>query len=473
MTRALAIALVLAPALALADDEPAPAAPPASEPAPQPIAEPTTAAPAPVPDPDELAARIESLEDAQRTEERANRGQDAKIGELQKLRWLPRYINLFVDVGAFAVGGDGSGIRPDIGHVYFPEYDGKIPAQWVFMGDPLSTAVNSLGEPSDTSTSREIENDTINSEGRPSVIVNAIGLTISRSIGGGVSVSAFATLLPRPDENIVDIELATISYRPIPEKNLLLEAGKIDSVLGVEYRVQDATRRKGVTPSLICRYTCGRPLGVRAQLTEGRLTTSATLTNGNNFQQLFERDLMLKSNGLPTASGHVQWMLPVGQGLEIGVSGALGPQDGQSDLSVLQWHYGFDARLLDFHDFDITAEFVQGKQPGTTSTMATAAMGAPCDLVACLDYKGAYLLVDRYVTPKVIPYMRIDWRSAVHIKATDFVYESHTLRATVGAQFEMTSQIIGKLEYTYNRELGGIPQFPDDVITTSLVVKTD
>ena len=26
-------------------------------------------------------------------------------------------------------------------------------------------------------------------------------------------------------------------------------------------------------------------------------------------------------------------------------------------------------------------------------------------------------------------------------------------------------------EYTYNRELGRIPQFPDDVVTSSLVVK--
>jgi hypothetical protein len=90
-----------------------------------------------------------------------------------------------------------------------------------------------------------------------------------------------------------------------------------------------------------------------------------------------------------------------------------------------------------------------------------------------LTYKGAYLLIDRYVTPKLIPYVRFDWRSAVHIRGTEFVYESHTFRTTVGAQLEMTSQIIGKLEYTYNRELGGIPQFPDDIVTTSLVVKTD
>jgi hypothetical protein len=459
-------ALVLVPAVAFADDDPQPQPP--AEPVPAP-AEPTPVAqPVPAPTPEELAAQLDDLAQRQQTLERTQRKDASTREQVKSLMPLSRFINVFVDVGAFAVGGDGSGIRSDIGHVYFPEYQGRIAGQWVFMGDPLSTAINSLGEPSDTSTSREIDRDTINSEGRPSVLVNAIGVTISRYIGSGVSVSTFAMLLPRPDDNILDIQLATVSYRPLEKTNLVLEAGKVDSVLGIEYRVQDATKRKGITPSLIGRYTSGRPLGARAQLVTGRLSTSASLTNGNNFQQIFERDVMLKSNGLPTASGHVQWTLPVGQGLEVGVSGAIGPQDGQPELSVRQWHYGFDARLLDFYRFDISAEFVQGKQPGKTESM-----DVECDLAPCLDYKGAYLLVDHYVTPKVIPYVRFDWRSAVHIKATEFVYESHTFRTTVGAQYEMNSKIIGKLEYTYNRELGGIPQFPDDVITTSLVVKTD
>ena len=57
--------------------------------------------------------------------------------------------------------------------------------------------------------------------------------------------------------------------------------------------------------------------------------------------------------------------------------------------------------------------------------------------------------------------------------ATNFVYESHTLRATAGVHVEMTSRIIGKIEYTWNHELGNIPQFADDILTTSLVVATD
>lgn len=495
MTRALAILLVVAPLVAHADDDPPPSAPPVSSPTdapapptsapaptptdapapttdtppPRPTDEPAPAAasePVPAPNTDEIEADIDDLYEKLERLERAQRKNESTQAQVKVLMPLNRYIDVFVDVGAFAVGGDGSGIRPDLGHLYFPQYMGHVAGQWVFMGDPLSTAINSLGEPSDTSTSREIQKDTINSEGRPSLVVNSVGLSISRYVGSGVSVSTLALLLPRPYDTTVDVELATINYRPLDDVNLVLEAGKIDSVLGIEYRVQDAFRRTGVTPSLICRYTCGRPLGVRAHLEQGRLSASATLANGNNFQQIFEHDALFQTNRLPTLSSHLQWKLPVGQGLELGVSGSIGPQDGAPEL-ITQWHYGFDLRLVHFHDFDITAEYVQGKQPGKTESMVE------CDAAPCLHYKGAYVLVDRYVTPTLIPYFRVDWRSAVHIKGTEFVYESHTLRATVGAQFSMTSRITGKLEYTYNRELGGIPQFPDDVLTTSLVVKTN
>jgi hypothetical protein len=459
--RALA-ACMLVPALAWAEEpappsEPAPLAEPASEPALDVVA----------PTPEELADDIAELEKKQKKHDKTARELESLKTQVRGSAWLSRYITVFVDVGAFAVGGDGSGIRTDIGHVYFPEYQGRIAAQWVFMGDPLSTAINSNGEPSDTSTSREIENDTINSEGRPSVVVNTIGLSIGKDIGHGFSVAALAQLLPRPDDNILDVQLASIDYRPVSEIDLLLSVGKVDSVLGVEYRNQDAPRRLGITPSLLCRYTCGRPLGVRARLTKGRLSASATITNGDNFQRIFQPERELKSNVAPTASGHLQWMLPAGQGLEVGVSGAYGPQDGQASLDVRQWHVGFDARLRDLRGFDAAAEYVQGNQPGQADQMIE------CGLAPCLEYKGAYLLVDRRMNKWLTPYVRFDWRSAVHIKGTEFVYESHTFRATVGGQFEVTSRIIGKVEYTYNRELGGIPQFPDDVLTTSIVVATD
>src|SRR6185369_15602016 len=190
---------------------------------------------------------------------------------------LRRYITAFLDVGAFATGGNGAGIRSDLGHFYYPKYAGRIAGQWVFMGDPLATPINSLGEPADTASSREIKTDTIHSGGRPTVIVNSLGLAIGRSLSDGISMAALAELLPRPAGSMLDVEYAEIRWRPSTSYDLELRAGKIDSVLGVEYRSQDANKRLGVTPSLICRYTCGRPFGIEARLVRGPLSLSGAI----------------------------------------------------------------------------------------------------------------------------------------------------------------------------------------------------
>ena len=461
-----AAALVVAPALADAQPEPEPPPdPPAPDAAPAAPAPPTEAAAEPPPTPAELAERIDDLEAKQQELERGQRRAESTKEQVDTLVPLRRFITVFVDVGAFAVGGDGSGIRSDLGHIYFPQYRDRIAGQWVFMGDPLSTAINSLGEPADTSDSREVRTDNLASQGHPSLLVNALGLKIFKDVGHDVSIGALAELLPRPGRTIIDVELAHIDYRPTPD--LVISAGKIDSVLGVEYRWQDAFDRVEVTPSLICRYTCGRPLGVEARLTRERMQLSAAVTDGDFFDERFEPAEVLKANALPTGAAHLQWTAPVGQGLTVGISGALGPQDKQPDAGIAQWHIGLDARLRDLDGFDVTAEYVQGQQDGWTTSTAT------CNAAPCLVYKGGYLLVDRRVNPRFIPYVRVDWRDAVHQNGTVFVYESHVARATVGAHFELTSRIIGKIEYTFNHELGGIPQFADDILTSSIVVATD
>jgi hypothetical protein len=427
--------------------------------------------------PDGLAERLEELEAEARKVGRLERDVARAREQVAALSWLSRYITAFIDVGAFAVGGDGSGIRSDSLHLHYPRYKDTVSGQWVFMGDPFSTAINSLGEPADTASSREDTDDTINSQGRPSLIVNAVGLAIGKAVTDRVSITALARLLPRPGPDRIDVPFAHIDYRPSAEIDLVISAGKIDSVLGVEYRTQDAPRRLGVTPSLICRYTCGRPLGVEARLVQGPATLGLAISNGDSFDERFSPDDQLKASKLPSLSAHVQWQLPVGRGLEIGVSAMLGPQDGQPSLSVYQWHYGFDAALKDLDRWDVVAEVVHGRLQGRTSAaLAADAMAglerARCDLARCLSYKGAYVLVDRRMTSRFTPYVRIDWRDAVLEKGVDFVYESHTLRTTVGLHLEMTSRIVGKIEYTWNRELEA-PPFPHDVITSSIVVSTD
>jgi len=453
------------------DDTPVPDDEPDVAPGPAPEPKPVTA-----PASDELAKRLDELEDRAKKLDKLEHDIQSTRETVGAMAWLSRYITVFIDVGAFAVGGNGSGIRTDSFHTYYPQYKNTLSGQWVFMGDPLSTAINSLGEPADTSTSRELTTDTINSSGRPSLIVNSIGLTVGRQVTDQFGVEALVEFLPRPGPDLIDVELAHVDYRPTDEHDLLISAGKIDSVLGVEYRNQDAPKRTTVTPSLICRYTCGRQFGIRAHLVETNWSASASLTDGDFYDERFEPDDQLKANRAPTVAGHLQWKFPVGQSLWVGASTMAGPQDGQSRLAIHEWHYGFDAKLNDLAGWNAAAELVQGKQQGSTSgdPAQDTMLGVDrprCDLAPCLTYKGAYLLVDRKVNDWFKPYVRIDWRDAVHRNGAQFVYESHTVRSTVGLHFG-TGRVIGKVEYTWNRELG-VPQFPHDVITSSLVVSTD
>ncbi len=465
MRKRILVALLAASRLANAQPDPAPAPVPEPEPAPGSEPAPPTD---PVPTPAELAKRIEDLElSADHAEVIEQRVQT--MGErIQTLLPLRRFISAYIDVGWFAVGGDGSGVRRDIGHREIRDYE-MVPAQWVLLGDPLSTAINALGEPADLGVSRALKTDTVNSEGHPGFIVNSLALDVSRTVGKGFSISALAELLPRPGPDILEVELAHIDYRPTNQHDLVLSVGKVDSVLGVEYRSQDAPRRMSVTPSLTCRYTCGRPYGIQARLIDGRLSASAALTNGDNFAERFEPDRQISFSKIPTAAGHVQWMLPVGQGLEVGLSGAVGPQDDQSSDHVHQWHYGVDLRLLDYHDVEVVAEFVQGKQQGSAFG---AAPTTHCTAAECLAYKAAYALVDWRANRWLTPYVRIDWRSARHQDGIEFLYVTRTLRATVGLHAEITPRILVKAEYTANRELGTF-QFPNDVFTSSLVVSTE
>jgi hypothetical protein len=157
--------------------------------------------------------------------------------------------------------------------------------------------------------------------------------------------------------------------------------------------------------------------------------------------------------------------LPLGTGLEFGASGAYGAQDLQKDDSVAQWHYGFDVHL-DWKDILFTGEFVQGRATG-----ATAAGEVPCGLAPCLQYKGAYGQLAYRLTNWLTPYVRVDWRDALHESGASFVYISNLARFTPGLHFELGTHVILKAEYSLNRELGRIPQFPNDVVTSALVVK--
>lgn len=398
--------------------------------------------------------------------------------QVERLMPLSGRLSGYLDLGFFYVGGNGSGIRSDIGNKYFPEYAGVVTDSWVFYGDPLSTAINSRGEPADTELSRAVVFDPVRSNGNSSFIVNALNLSIFAGVGEDLTLTSSVDFVPRGRNvaeandtalgDFIDVKLAYAEYIvPIESFKLSLFAGKFDSVLGFEYRYREATDRMGITPSLLCRYTCGAPLGLkaRAQLWEDTVTVNVSVTNGSHGTESFPFYDEIDSNQMKTIAGRVSSRAPIGAGLEVGVSGSYGAQDLQDDGGVIHWHYGVDLHL-DWNDFDFTAEFLQGQAEG-----ASIPTEAPCELTQCLRYKGAYGQLGYRWLNWLTPYARVDFRDALHQNGESFVYISELLRVTGGARFEIGSSVIVKAEYTVTRELGKAPEFPNDVLTSSMIIR--
>jgi hypothetical protein len=414
-----------------------------------------------------LAARVEELEsDRDWTNERVD-----------QLMPLKTRVSGYVDFGFFLVQGDGRGIRTDLGHTNLPEY-ADVPDSWVFMGDPLSTAINSRGDVADLAESRAITFDPIGNRGEPSFILNSVNIQLFAGVGDDLTVNTSFDLLPRARNisnadgdalgDYLDVKLGYVDYRlELGSARLTLYAGKFDSVLGYEYRIQESTSRITVTPSLICRYICGRPLGLKArlELLDDALVLNASVTNGTHFSESFDFADEIDANAGKTAAGRLSYALPVGAGLELGASAAYGTQDAQTGTDPAQWHFGFDAHL-EWGDLHVSAEVVKGKAEGEDEA------GEPrCGVAPCIRYKGGYGLVAYRITNWLMPYVRSDFRDAVHRSGASFVYRSELVRGTGGLRFDLGTNIIVKAEYTLNHELGPVPAFDNDVFTSSLVAR--
>ncbi len=421
----------------------------------------------------EESARLEERLDA--IEQQQEEHQTTQDGMLR----LSGRLGGYLDVGFFYVGGDGSGIRPDIGHAVFPEFEDVVPDSWVFMGDPLSTQINSRGDPADTGDSRAIVFDAVDSGGKSSFIANAVNLDLVTGVGDNLVIEGMVDFIPRNRDvsdaegvglgDYVNIKLAYVDYIvPTRRFDLDLYAGKIDTVFGYEYRIQESPDRTTVTPSLLCRYTCGRPVGLKGRakfLPSRALIWAVSLTNGSSFREGFGMANEVDTNHFKTVASRLSYRFDVGAGLELGASGQYGAQDLQPEDDVRQWQYGFDGHL-DLRGLEVTGEFVLGRVDGQT-----APGDFECGLAPCLRYRGAYGLAGYRATNWLMPYVRVDWRRALHQSGASFAYVSRALRFTPGARFDLGTHIAIKMEYTINRELRPIPQFQNDVLTTSLVAK--
>lgn len=457
----------------------------------------------------ELRTKVEDLEtentELREEQELAYEEREALHERVDRTRRSRVSFGGYLDVGMFWVEGNGAGVRHDQGNKIFPQYDGVILDKWVFFGDPLSTAVNARGEPADTGESEAIRFDSIDAcggsarscdeRGKTSFAVNAVNFTTRIGLGDQLVVFAMADVVPRGRDvsstdglflgDFVDLKLAYMLWRPpIRRFDLELYAGKIDSVFGREYRIQESPNRMEVTPSLICRYTCGRPVGVsaRAWVFDRAVSLAASVTNGSSYQESFAFYNEVDRNRAKTAAGRIAYEAPVAH-LELGVSGQIGAQDLQADDRVLQHQFGFDAHLY-LRGFELTAEFLQGRARGKSSPILEDRMN--CGVIPCLFVTGAYGTVGYRALNWLLPFFRADWRDAHHRGGTEFVYISRVVRLSPGVRFEITPNFLIKAQYTANLELGRYQdenqdgenpermrltriRIPNDVLTSAIV----
>ncbi len=432
------------------------------------------------------AADTDASGDAGATEiENLRQGLDdleRRLDETQQIATLRRPIvsvGGYVDFGFFVPEGDGVGVIQDEGpNRYFPQDANKY--AWVFLGDLLAPAVNSRGEPASLGNFPGVNRfDSVNSDGAPSFIVNEVNLTLNAALARNALATASVDFMPRSGQDFsigdfMEVDIAQLEWMPTASGRTSIFVGKFDSVIGIEYRDRKSTQRFGVTPSLIARYTTGTPLGIKVRSKFGddeRVVIAAAVTNGSSSIEAFHFYDEIDSNSGKTLSGRLS-VRPFPFDLQVGLSGSWGPQDHAIDNTNAMWFVGADL-LAHLGPLDIKGQWLKGGAPGETGPVYDPAH-RPYGLA--LHY-GAYLELDWMVTPVLGLLARGDVRDADvwlgnpnSLTGGDRLYITRSWRATGGVRVVVNEHIVVKAEYLHNGEYGGIPQIPDDVFTTSLVL---
>ena len=388
----------------------------------------------------------------------------------------------YVDLGFFAAQGDGSGVIQDVGPAqsrYFPQYADKF--AWVFLGDLLSPAVNSRGEPADLGNLPGVNRaDSIRSGGAPSFIVNEVNLTMQGALGESALATASVNYLPRSGADFslgdtFDVDIAQGEWMPTASRRWSIFVGKMESVVGIEYRDRKARDRFGITPSLIARYTTGNPLGVKVR---GKLGTNdwfivaLALTNGSSTTETFHFYDEIDSNAGKTSSGRLALRAPSGL-IEVGASGMYGPQDHAQDSRDAMWFVGADLQLH-HRGFDLKGQWLYGRAPGEQLGQTYSEDHRPYGLRL---HVGAYLEANWMVRPFLGFLARADVRDAIVWLGNpdapgggDRIYVTKSWRATGGVRVVPNEHAAVKVEYLHNGEYGGVPSIRNDVFVTSLVL---
>jgi hypothetical protein len=393
-------------------------------------------------------------------DERLDRTEELVLRRQPSVSW-----DGYIDFGFFATGGNGSGYIQDFGHAAMPQYAGQY--GWVFLGDILAPVVNSRGEAADLGDAPGVDRfDSVHSRGAPGFIINEANVTLHSALRPNALVTASVNLVPRTGNDfrlgdVFDMDLAQLEWLPTESQRTSIFVGKMESVLGIEYRERKANRRFGITPSLIARYTTGTALGLKLRTKFGSgdwLVLAGAVTNGSNVVEQFHFHNEVDSNAGKTASGRLALRIPSWDGWELGVSGSWGAQDRALASTDVLWFAGVDL-MATLGPIGVKAEWLTGRGPGNEQ-----------DAVYGLDLDGGGYLELDFAWQALGLIVRGEFRDADVWLGSERLYVTKSWRATFGARWTITDQAVIKAEYLHNGEYGGLPQVANDVFTSSLVL---
>jgi hypothetical protein len=400
-----------------------------------------------------MAERLDELEARLSTAEQTRRAR------------FPIKLSGYGDLGWFATEGDGSGWRRDAGHVTFPN---RSQYAWVFYGDLLATQVNSRGDVADLGDAPGVQRfDSIHARGNTTFLINELNLTVNAGLGDRALFTSSVNFTPRTGTDFslgdsFDVDLVQLEWMPTQDGKTSIFVGKVDSVLGNEYKTRKAPDRFGITPSLLARYTTGTAVGVklRSKLAGDHVILAAALTNGSFGTEQFHFFREIDTNDFKTLSGRAALRWPVASGtFEAGVSAQWGAQDGAPNGAGAEWFVGADAELS-LDRIDLKAQWLTGHAPGDAVSMTYG-----------LDLKqGGVLEADLIANSLIGVLGRIEFRHADVTEGFERLYITRNWRATAGIRLVLHPHATLKAEYSHNGEYGGVPAIPDDVVTVSAVL---
>jgi hypothetical protein len=414
--------------------------------------------------------RVQTLEERlNELNERIRESEEARAKAVSPLSW-----NGYVDFGFFVpLGNRGVGwVRDSGADRQFPQYSSY---SWTFLGDILSTAVNSRGEVADLGDAPDAARfDSVNSDGAASFILNEINLRPRFQLSDRAILRASVNFVPRTGSDFalgdfVDADLGELEYLLTGDGKTSLFVGKTMPVFGIEYKDRKSDQRYGITPSLIARYTTGSQLGikVRSKLFDDWLILAASVTNNSSTIEMFHFYSEIDKNNSKFLNGRAAVSIPVGRlyraddRLELGLSGEWGGQDRATDNSGKMWLAGVDMQYLGVN-FAVKGALMEGRSPGHPD---------PLDGVWGLHLNpSGYLEVDWQLLARFGIYARLENRDALVTLGNERIYVTKEWRVTAGFHVVVNPHITVKAEYLHNDEYGGINEFDNDVATSSLVL---